>query len=253
MAGRFAGWSDLEWRLFEDLFPPAPPQRGRGMPRPPCRQGLHTWLYSLMTGGRWCDVPRGPQWASQRAPHRWVPRWQADGTLAAMHARSLGLAEERGLIRWEYGAVDGAFSPWPGGRRGRRLRGQGHRGPDPQPHRGARAAGGALHHASQGGCAGPRGAPAGCPQEPHRPPGAPAQTSQSPGARARRCCASPAAAPAPAWEPGADPPTGLAAQAKPGQTEQTRGVPGPGRADLCRVPADVSPLGGPLGAPCGLL
>jgi hypothetical protein len=25
MAGRFAGVSDLEWRLFEDVFPPVPP------------------------------------------------------------------------------------------------------------------------------------------------------------------------------------------------------------------------------------
>ena len=39
-------------------------------------------------------------------------RWHADGTLATMQARLLGLAEERGLIRWHYGAVDGSFSPW---------------------------------------------------------------------------------------------------------------------------------------------
>src|SRR2546428_14152764 len=32
MAGRFEGLSDLEWRLFEDIFPPAPPRRGGGMP-----------------------------------------------------------------------------------------------------------------------------------------------------------------------------------------------------------------------------
>jgi len=27
-----------------------------------------------------------------------------------MQARMLGIAEERGMIHWEYGAVDGAFS-----------------------------------------------------------------------------------------------------------------------------------------------
>jgi hypothetical protein len=32
MAGRFEGLSDLEWRLFEDIFPPAAPKRQRGMP-----------------------------------------------------------------------------------------------------------------------------------------------------------------------------------------------------------------------------
>jgi transposase len=121
MAGRFEGLSDLEWRLFEDVFPPAPQKRGRGMPHVPFRKILNTLLYVLITGCRWCDVPRGPQWASKSATHRWLQRWQADGTLAVMQARILGVAEERGMIRWEYGAVDGAFSPWQGSFWGRFL------------------------------------------------------------------------------------------------------------------------------------
>ena len=40
MAGRFEGLSDSEWRLFEDVFPPAPPQRGRGMPHAPLSEDL---------------------------------------------------------------------------------------------------------------------------------------------------------------------------------------------------------------------
>jgi len=72
---------------------------------------LNTLLYVLITGCRWCDVPQGPPWASKRATHRWLRRWQTDGTLAAMQARILGVAEEKGMIRWEYGAVDGAFPP----------------------------------------------------------------------------------------------------------------------------------------------
>ena len=44
MAGRFEGLSDLEWRLFEGIFPPAPQKRGRGMPHAPFRQILHTLL-----------------------------------------------------------------------------------------------------------------------------------------------------------------------------------------------------------------
>jgi len=31
---------------------------------------------------------------------------------AAMQARLLGIAEEHGMIHWQYGAVDGSFSPW---------------------------------------------------------------------------------------------------------------------------------------------
>lgn len=151
MAGRFEGVSDLEWRLFEDIFPPAPSKRGRGMPHAPFRKILNTLLYILITGCRWCDVPRGLQWASKSATHRWLQRWQADGTLAAMQARILGIAEEQGMIRWEYGAVDGAFSPWEGGWRGGCPRGKGQRHPHPQPHGGQRDAVGQSHHAGQRG------------------------------------------------------------------------------------------------------
>jgi transposase len=71
------------------------------MPHTPFRQIVNTLLYVLITGCRWCDLPRGPQWASKSAAHRWLQRWQA---------------EERGMIHWQYGAVDGSFSPWQGGR-----------------------------------------------------------------------------------------------------------------------------------------
>jgi transposase len=134
MAGRFDGVSALAGRLFEDLFPPAPARRGRGMPHVPFRNLVNRLLYVLITGCRWCDVPCGPQWASKSATHRWLQRWQADGTVAAMPARIRGIAEERGMIHWAYGAVDGAFSPWEGRRRGRRPRGHRQRDPHPQPH-----------------------------------------------------------------------------------------------------------------------
>ena len=169
MAGRFEGLSDLEWRLFEDIFAPTPPKRGRGMPHAPFRKILNTLLYILITGCRWCDVPRGRQWASKSATHRWLQRWQADGTLAAMQARILGIAEERGMIHWEYGAVDGAFSPWEGGRRGGRSRGERQRDSDPQPDRGRRYALGEPDHAGQWGRAGASAAVARCGAGPHRP------------------------------------------------------------------------------------
>jgi transposase len=82
------------------------------MPHTPFRKVVNTLLYGLSTGCRWCDLPRGPQGASTRAAPRWLQRWQVDGTLVAMHARILGIAEEHGLIHWPYGAVDGSLSPW---------------------------------------------------------------------------------------------------------------------------------------------
>ena len=58
MAGRFEGLSDLAWDLFADLLPPEPTQRGRGMPHTP--KVVNTLLYVLITGCRWCDLPREP-------------------------------------------------------------------------------------------------------------------------------------------------------------------------------------------------
>src|SRR5437867_8616900 len=121
------------------------------MPHVPFRTVWHTLLYVLMTGCRWCEVPRGPQWASKSATHRWLQRWHMEGTLAAMQARILGIAEERGLIHWDYGAVDGAFSPWEGWRRRRRPRGERQRDAHPPPHRRARHALGEPHYAGHGG------------------------------------------------------------------------------------------------------
>src|SRR5262245_41964300 len=112
MAGRFERLSDLEWHLFADIFAPESTPRGRGMPHTPFRKVVNSLLYVLITGCRWCDLPRGPQWASKGAAHRWLQRWQANGTLAAMQARILGLAEEHRMIQWQYGGVDGSFSPW---------------------------------------------------------------------------------------------------------------------------------------------
>jgi len=111
MAGRFEGLSDLELRLFEDIFPPTPLKRGRGMPHAPFRKVLNTLLYILITGCRWCDIPRGPQWASKSATHRWLQRWQADGTLAAMQARILGVSHLLHIWRSSL-AVFEAPCPW---------------------------------------------------------------------------------------------------------------------------------------------
>ena len=112
MAGRFEGLSDLEWKLFEDIFPETPKKRSRGMPSVPFRYVLNSLLYILITGCRWCDLPQGKHWASKSSAHRWLKRWQEDGTLEQLQSRVLGIAQNQGMINWNYGAIDGSFSPW---------------------------------------------------------------------------------------------------------------------------------------------
>lgn len=112
MAGRFEGLSDLEWKLFEDIFPQKAEKRSRGMPHTPFRYVLNSLLYILITGCRWCDLPQGQIWASKSSAHRWLKRWQENGTFEHLQARILAIADSKGLINWDYGAIDGSFSPW---------------------------------------------------------------------------------------------------------------------------------------------
>ncbi len=115
MTGRFEGLNDLEWKLFEDIFPTFE-SRSRGMPPVPFRYVLNSLLYILITGCRWCDLPRGEIWASKSSAHRWLKRWQEDGTFEHLQSRILAIADSNGLINWNYGAIDGYFSPWQGRR-----------------------------------------------------------------------------------------------------------------------------------------
>jgi Putative transposase of IS4/5 family (DUF4096) len=97
MTGTFDRLSDLEWKLFTDLFPPEPLKRGHGMPHTPFRNVVNTLLYVLITVCRWCDLPRGPQWASKSAAHRWLQRWHTDGTLAGKAKASSSTASRTPL------------------------------------------------------------------------------------------------------------------------------------------------------------
>ena len=45
MAGRFEGLNDLEWKLFENIFPETPKKRARKMPPVPFRYVLNSLLY----------------------------------------------------------------------------------------------------------------------------------------------------------------------------------------------------------------
>ena len=110
MAGRFEGLSDAGWSMFEEVFPEKK-RKGPGMPASHPSKVLNSMLYILISGSRWCDLPKGVQWASRSSAHRWLKRWQADGTLDKLKALILGRAQNKGLINWSSGAVDGSFFP----------------------------------------------------------------------------------------------------------------------------------------------
>lgn len=115
MAGRFEGLSDAAWSMFEEIFPEKE-RRGPGRPAVHPRKVMNSLLYILIVGYRWCDLPKGAQWASKSSAHRWLKTWYGDGTIAELKALILGAAQNAGLIHWKSGAVDGSFSPWEGRR-----------------------------------------------------------------------------------------------------------------------------------------
>jgi hypothetical protein len=71
MAGRFAGLNDLEWKLFEDMFPEEA-KKGKGMPHVPYRYAIDSLLYILITGCRWCDTKSAL--ITPRLPGDWKSR-----------------------------------------------------------------------------------------------------------------------------------------------------------------------------------
>ncbi len=110
MAGRFDGLSDAEWKLFEDIFPEKKRSR-RGMPAAPSRMMLNSLPRILITGCRWRDLPRGRRWASKSSSHRRLKSWHFDGTLDALKARLLGIAQTKEMNQWKSGAAGRLFFP----------------------------------------------------------------------------------------------------------------------------------------------
>jgi len=86
------------------------------MPHAQYSNVLNKLLYILITECCWCDLPKGDIWASKSSSHRWLKRWRSNATFEHLKARILASADEKGLINWDFGAIDGSFSPWEGRR-----------------------------------------------------------------------------------------------------------------------------------------
>ena len=118
MKGRFEGLTDVQWLMIAPLLPTEPEQRGKGHPHTPWRPVCNTILWVLITGSRWCDVPRGEGWSSRSVAHRWLGKWSEEGILDKLLHALLDTADLAGLLDWERLAADGFFFQRERGRRG---------------------------------------------------------------------------------------------------------------------------------------
>ena len=109
MSGRFEGLTDAQWELLSLFFPEQ--KRTRGYPKASKRKVLNSIFYILITGCRWCDLPKGEQWGARSTSHRWLEIWKQDGTFERIKQGFLSIGHLNEQIDWESSSVDGSFSP----------------------------------------------------------------------------------------------------------------------------------------------
>ena len=106
--GRFNGLTKSQWKLLKPLMPKDDPNK-KGKPHTSWKRICNSILWILITGGRWCDIPRGRRWGSKSAAHRWLGIWESDETLNTILERLRNCAELAELLNLERLAVDGFF------------------------------------------------------------------------------------------------------------------------------------------------
>ena len=123
MTGAFNGLSDDQWETLHRLLPKDPDKRRPGAPHSDLRLVMNSILYILKTGTKWCYLPSDRAiFAPKSTAHRWLKRWEEDGTLENIKRKMLVLADLNREIDWSRASIDGSFSPWEGRRRGNRGR-----------------------------------------------------------------------------------------------------------------------------------
>lgn len=115
--GRFEGLTDSQWDLIERALP-IKYARGKGHPPANPRFVMNSIFWILITGSRWCDLPKGSQWASKSSAHRWLGKWQECGALEKVLKALLELAELTKMLNFDRLAADGFFSAGKGGGEG---------------------------------------------------------------------------------------------------------------------------------------
>ena len=115
---RFEGLTDREWEMVEPLLPPYPWSATNFGKRPMNpRFILNTLIWILTSGARWCDVPRGTQWASKSCAHKHLGIWKETGVLAQVLYLLQQVCMEWKMIDLRRLSVDGFFFRGQGRRR----------------------------------------------------------------------------------------------------------------------------------------
>lgn len=106
----FSGMGDAEWEVIKTALP-IREKRSRGMPHASFRSVLNAILWITVTGAPWNVLPKSSQFASKSSAHRWLLRWQRDGTWHRILEKLLKIAAYKNLIDPNRLLVDGSFSP----------------------------------------------------------------------------------------------------------------------------------------------
>lgn len=109
MSGKFNGLTDEQWERLEPLFPKVEKKRGCGHRHASRRSVLNTILWVLITGARWCDIPIREDFGSRSTSHRWLGKWQEEGTWDKALEIILRDADIGQMLSLERLAADGFF------------------------------------------------------------------------------------------------------------------------------------------------
>lgn len=118
MSGRFEGINDAQWDLIATYLPSRKRGPKGGMPPADFRHVINSIFYVLITGCRWCDVPKHEPFASKSSSHRWLKTWLFDGTWERLQAGLQQIADLSGKVEWDRCMADGSFFPGTRRRRG---------------------------------------------------------------------------------------------------------------------------------------
>lgn len=112
---QFTGLTDIQWQLLEGLIEVKRYARGKGHPPAHPRRVLNSICWVLITGARWCDLPKGAQWGSRSASHRYLGEWLEMGVLEKLLTALQEIANIAKMIDFDRLAADGFFSAGKGG------------------------------------------------------------------------------------------------------------------------------------------